>query len=97
MKSFEEVISIIRELKNEAEQKYKVEIVGIFGSFARGEQKETSDVDVLVKFCENATLFDFIGLSDFLQEKLGINVDVVPVDAVREELRERINQDMVMI
>ncbi|MBZ4650843.1 MAG: uncharacterized protein PWP02_988 [Thermosipho sp. (in: thermotogales)] len=97
MKTLNEIISIIKDLKKEIEQKYKVEILGIFGSFARGEQKETSDVDILVKFHENATLFDFIGLSIFLQEKLGIDVDIVPQDAVRKELREKINQEVVKI
>ncbi|ABR31535.1 DNA polymerase [Thermosipho melanesiensis] len=97
MKTLNEIISIIKDLKKEIEQKYKVEILGIFGSFARGEQKETSDVDILVKFHKNATLFDFIGLSIFLQEKLGIDVDIVPQDAVRKELREKINQEVVNI
>ncbi len=65
MKTLKEIINVIKDLKNEIEQKYKAEIVGIFGSFVRGEQKEGSDVDIIVRFHENATLFDFIKLSIF--------------------------------
>jgi len=97
MRTLEEIISIIKELRKEIEKKYKVEIIGIFGSFARGEQKETSDVDILVRFYENATLFDLVGLSIFLQEKLGIDVDIVPQDTVRKELKERISKEVVNI
>jgi predicted nucleotidyltransferase len=97
VKKLKEIISIIKSLKREIEQKYKAEIIGIFGSFARGEQKETSDVDILVKFHKNATLFDFVGLSIFLKEKLKVDVDIVPQDAVRKELKERINQEVVNI
>ncbi len=95
MKTLREVVSIVRSLKKEIEEKYKAEIVGIFGSVVRGEQKEGSDIDILVKFHENATLFDFVGLSIFLEEKLGVDVDIVPQDTVRKELRESIMQRMI--
>ncbi len=97
MKTREEIINIIKDSKKEIEQKYKVEIVGIFGSFARGEQKETSDVDILVNFHENATLFDFMGLSVFLQERLGIDVDIVPQDVLRKELEKGIKQEVINV
>lgn len=65
MKILEEIISIIKDLKKEIEQKYKAEIMGIFGLSQEKNGKKTSDVDILVKFYENATLFDFIGNSIF--------------------------------
>ncbi len=97
MKTLKEIIETIKDLKEEIEKRYKAEIIGVFGSFARGEQKETSDVDILVDFHKDATLIDFTGLSIFLEEKLGIRVDIVPKNSVREELRERINQEVVKI
>ena len=97
MKSLEEIVGIIKDLKKEIEQKYRTKIVGIFGSFIRGEQKETSDVDILVRFHENATLFDFMRLSIFLQEKLGIDVDIVPQDTIREELKEIIMREVINV
>ena len=88
-----DVQTLIEQLKmvaGEVQRRYRAEILGIFGSYVRGEQRETSDLDVLVRFAKGATLFDFVGLADFLEEILGIRVDVVPVDALRAEIRDRI-------
>jgi predicted nucleotidyltransferase len=95
MKNLDEIKEILKSLKQYIKQNYKAEIIGIFGSFVRNEQKQGSDIDILVKFYENATLFDFIGLSIFLQEKLGISVDIVPQDVVREEIKENIMQQVI--
>jgi predicted nucleotidyltransferase len=95
MKNLEEIKEILRSLKQYIKQNYKAEVIGIFGSFVRNEQKQGSDIDILVKFYENATLFDFIRLSMFLEEKLGIKVDIVPQDAVREEIKENIMQQVI--
>ena len=97
MKSVREIEEILKIFKNDIKQNYKAEIVGIFGSFVRGEQKSDSDVDILVIFHKDATLFDFMRLSMFLQEKLGIDVDIVPQDTIREELREGIMKEAILI
>ena len=78
-------------------ERYKAEVIGIFGSYVRGEQKEGSNLDVLVKFYKEATLFELVGLSIFLEKELGIKVDVVPYDAVREEIRERVLKEAVYL
>jgi len=81
----------IKVLEKEIKEKYKAEIIGIFGSYVRGEQNKKSDIDVLVKFYDGATLFEFVGLSNFLEEKLHIKkVDVVCYDTVREKLKKQI-------
>jgi predicted nucleotidyltransferase len=94
------VQTLIHQLKmvaGEVRRRYRAEILGVFGSYVRGEQRETSDLDVLVRFAPGATLFDFVGLADFLEETLGIRVDVVPVEALREEIRDRILQEAVYL
>ena len=87
----------LRNLEEEVRKRYRAEIVGLFGSYVRGEQKDTSDVDILVRFLEGATLFDFVGLADFLEEKLGIKVDIVPVDTIRKEIREQVMKEAVYL
>jgi len=87
----------LRNLEEEVRKRYRAEIVGPFGSYVRGEQKDTSDVDILVRFLEGATLFDFVGLADFLEEKLGIKVDIVPVDTIRKEIREQVMKEAVYL
>ncbi len=97
MLTLAEVKEILKGYKDEIRKRYKAEILGVFGSYARGEQNEKSDVDILVRFLEGATLFDLVELGDFLEEKLGINVDIVSENAVRKELRDRIEEDLVAL
>lgn len=92
-----EVLAVLRGLQEEARQRYRAEIVGVFGSYARGEARRRSDLDVLVRFLEGASLFDLVGLADFLEENLGLKVDVVSERAVRPELRERVLNEVVRI
>ena len=96
-KSLKELIDSISSMKEVVKIKYRAEIVGIFGSFVRGEEKETSDIDVLVEFEKEADLFDFIGLAVYLEEKLGMKVDVVPRDTVRPELKDIILRKAVPV
>jgi len=97
MKTLEEIRKILRENREEIAREFKAEIVGIFGSYVRSEQKEGSDVDILVRFMEGATLFDFVGVADFLEEKLGMKVDIVSERAVRAELKDAILREVVPI
>lgn len=64
--------------------------VRVFGSVARGEDGPTSDIDLLVDVDEGVGLLDLIGLERELGELLGAKVDVVPADALKPRLRERV-------
>jgi len=96
-KDLEITIKVLKNLEEEIRKEYKAEIIGIFGSYARGEQKGSSDVDILVRFFEGATLFDFVGLANFLEEELKMKVDIVSERALRQELREQILKQVVMV
>ncbi|WP_293180551.1 nucleotidyltransferase family protein [Oceanithermus sp.] len=85
-----EVLDELRTLMPELAARYHVRGLGLFGSFARGEAKGSSDIDLIVEFEEGADLLDLVGLSLYLEEKLGRVVDVVPKSAVREELSREI-------
>lgn len=93
----EEIIEILRRLAERIENDYKAEIIGLFGSYSRGEQSEDSDVDVLVRFGEGATLLDFMGLANFLEDELNLKVDIVSERAIREELKDQILKEVVTI
>jgi predicted nucleotidyltransferase len=97
MKTKEEILSVLRDVKGEIRTSYKVKEIGVFGSFVRGEQHETSDIDVLVDFANDASLFDLVGLALFLEETLQNKVDVVPMDALRAEIRQSVLQERVMV
>ena len=91
----EEILSILKSLKSEIKTKYRVKNLGLFGSYVKKEQKETSDIDILVEFEEDADLFHLIGLSLFLEENFNIKVDVVSKPALKKELRDIILQEVI--
>ena len=97
MKKLKQIQNILASSKAELRKRYKVRELGIFGSYSRGEQKKTSDVDILVRFNPNATLFDFVGLGNYLEEKLKIKVDVVSERGIRPELRSNIIKGVLKI
>jgi predicted nucleotidyltransferase len=70
--------------------KYKVKRLGVFGSFARGEQHQASDLDILVEFEGIISLLDLVGLEICLTELLGTKVEVVPKEDLRPELRDEV-------
>jgi predicted nucleotidyltransferase len=96
-KSLSNILETLKELKGEVKRKYKAELKGVFGSRVRGEEKAGSDLDVLVEFDAGANLLDLVGLSLFLEEKLGCSVDVVPESALRKEIKADIQKETVHV
>jgi predicted nucleotidyltransferase len=98
MKTTNEVKQILAEYKEEIRQKYGVRVVGIFGSYARGEQKEASDVDILVEI-ERPIGFKFFGLWDEIENLLGVKVDILTTNAVKQKkmLWESIKEDLIYV
>jgi hypothetical protein len=93
----------VEELKNQIEtlkpllrERFKVETIGIFGSYVRGEQKRKSDLDVLVEFSEPPSLFEFVEIEDFLSQKLGLKVDLVMRDSLKPRIRDSILKEAVV-
>lgn len=69
----------------------------IFGSFARGEETKTSDVDILVKLSRDKTLLDLVGLKLELEDELGRNVDVLTYDGINHRLKDIILKEQKII
>jgi len=97
MNNIEEKRSKLEELKPVLKDRFKVESIGFFGSYVRGEQKRGSDLDVLVEFSEPIGLFKFIELEDFLTEKLGVKVDLVMKDSLKPRIKESILKEAVYV
>jgi predicted nucleotidyltransferase len=64
--------------------------IRVFGSFARGDQRKDSDIDLLVELPKGSSLLDLAGLKMDLQEALRMKVDVLTEDGISRYLRERI-------
>jgi len=96
MKSLKEIEKTINRHQRELEEKYKVKKIGIFGSYARGEQSEGSDIDILVEFKEPVG-FLFVHLADFLEEILEADVDLVTPDAIKPNRRRYIMEELTYV
>lgn len=77
--------------------RYKPKRIGIFGSYARGEDKPASDIDILVDFSGKITLFDLGGIKYDLSRLLKRPVDIVTQRGLNNRLRESINKDLIII
>lgn len=76
-------------------KEYGVKRIGFFGSFVRSEQKETSDVDVLVEFEKGAKTFDnYMNLKFFLEDIFGRKVDLVLFDALKPDIKDRVLEEV---
>ena len=93
----DDIIEVLQKAKDEVRERYRAEIVGFFGSYARGEEHSESDLDVLVEFREEASLLHLTGLGNFLEERLHCPVDVVSKRAVRKEIAPHIYGDLVSL
>jgi len=72
--------------------------VGIFGSYARGENKISSDIDILVEFKKAPSLLTIIKLENELSEALGIKVDLVTSGAIKNKrIKKNIRKDLISI
>jgi len=97
MKTIKEIKKKLTKHKEELKEKFRVKEIGIFGSYVSGEQKEKSDIDVLVEYEEPVSLLGLVKLENYLSELLGIKVDLVPKRDVRPELKERILRETVYL
>ncbi|MDP1695719.1 MAG: nucleotidyltransferase family protein [archaeon] len=75
----------------------KVTKAGIFGSYARGEQKKRSDVDILIEIGNWADLIDLARLKIALEKSLKRKVDLVEYGGIRKELKESVLNDEIQI
>lgn len=69
-KELKKIEKLVKENKVLLTKQFKVKEIGIFGSVVRGEDKETSDVDILVEFDEPIGFFKFLELEDLIQKVL---------------------------
>ena len=98
MKTLNEIKEILKKHKKELKEKYKVKSIAIFGSYARGEQTEKSDIDIMVEFYETPDYLKFFELEDYLSNLLGIKVDLVIKGAIRNPyIKKSIEEDLTYV
>lgn len=79
-------------------RRHAVKRAAIFGSFARGDAKTSSDIDFLIEYkAKNKSLFDLVELKSELEDSLGRKVDIITYSSIYWRLRERILAEQVVI
>lgn len=94
MRRLDEIRTTLKKHKPELADRFKVKKIGVFGSYVREEEEETSDIDILVDLFEPIG-WEIIDLKEFLEEILGIEVDLVTVKALKPELSDIILKEAV--
>jgi len=83
----EKILEILRKERSYLYEKYGIEKIAIYGSFAKGHPKNMSDVDILVKLKRPLGL-EFVGLAYYLEEKLGREVDLATFKSFQRSLKD---------
>jgi predicted nucleotidyltransferase len=81
----------------EIRKRFSVKTLSIFGSAARGEMADGSDVDILVAFDQKASFDLFMDLKFYLEELLGTSVDLVTDKALRPQVRQAIEGELINV
>jgi predicted nucleotidyltransferase len=97
MSDLQDIEARLKENKDLLRERFKVKEIGIFGSFVRGEQKETSDLDILVDFEGRVGLFEIVRLERFLSETLGKKVDLVMKNSLKPRIGKHILREVVYV
>ncbi|MBP1909622.1 nucleotidyltransferase family protein [Methanolobus bombayensis] len=89
-------LNLLKEHENVIKERFGLKKLGIFGSFARGEALDKSDVDVLVEFSEGKKTFDnFMEIKFYLEEHFEREVDLVIETAIKPKLKDYIMREAV--
>lgn len=76
---------------------YDVKMLSMFGSMARDESTPGSDIDFIVEFNGKATFDKYFGLLVFLEDSLGVKVDLAHPETIRSQIRDRVLAEAVRV
>jgi len=96
MYSLEKIIQILKQYKPELQKKYPISRLGVFGSYARGEATERSDIDIAVDIIGPMGL-NFVAMADEIENLFGIKVDVVPKRSIKSDYLAYVEKDIVYV
>lgn len=96
MKTLEDIRSILSEHKHRLFSEYPIKSMAIFGSFARNEQTESSDLDLMVEF-NNKIGIQFIDLADEIENHIGLKVDLVSRKGIKDRYFQAIKSDLIYV
>lgn len=96
MYTLDKIVETLRKHKPELQRKYPVSRIGIFGSYARGEATENSDLDIAVEISGPMGL-NFVAMADEIEGLFGIKVDVVPKRSIKPIYLPYVEKDIIYV
>jgi len=96
MYTLQNILLILRKHQPELQRKYPISRLGVFGSYARGEATEKSDIDIAVEI--NAPMgLNFVDMADEIEDLFGIKTDVVPKRSIKPQYLVNVEKDIVYV
>lgn len=95
MRTLDDIMIRLRALQPALQARYPIRTMGVFGSYARGEQRDDSDLDLLVELGDSMDLIAYAGLQLELSEALGLRVDLVEREALRPRLAPTVLSEVI--
>ncbi|GIU71460.1 MAG: nucleotidyltransferase [Candidatus Nitrosocaldaceae archaeon] len=92
-----DIIKILERELPYLKEKYGVKSLGIFGSYVKGKQKESSDIDILIEFDKPISIFKFLEIEEHLSNLLGIKVDLVSRKGLKDEIKDNILREVIYV
>jgi predicted nucleotidyltransferase len=96
MLTLQKILQILRQHKPELQRKYPLGRMGVFGSYARGEATDKSDIDIVVEITGPMGL-SFVGMADEIEALFGIKTDVVPERSIKPKYLPYVEKDIVYV
>ena len=97
MIDLKDIRNTLQRHKTELNRKYGVSEIGIFGSYVKNAQGESSDIDILVEFEKGIDLLTFVNLKNHLSDLLGTNVDLVMKKALKPGIGQHVLKEVVIL
>lgn len=96
MYTLQSIVEKLKQHKPELERKYPISGIGVFGSYARGEATNESDIDIAVEI-DGSMGLNFVAMADEIEALFGIKTDVIPKRSIKPEYLHNIEKDMVYV
>ncbi|OHC75969.1 MAG: DNA polymerase subunit beta [Rhodospirillales bacterium RIFCSPLOWO2_12_FULL_58_28] len=91
------LLSLLESHRDEVKRRFAIKRLSVFGSAARDEMHDGSDIDLLVKFDGPATFDNYMGLLDYLEALLHARIDLATDAMIKPRLRSRVEKDMIHV
>lgn len=92
-----DVLDFLRQHKPIMKERFGVSDISLYGSFARDEAREDSDIDVVVKFGVKPTFRSYFGAQVYLEDVFGRSVDLARMHELRKEIRPYVERDLINV